>query len=69
MTYPHAADDHALGLELKRRLSTPGINLHKLERLCGVSRRTLRWIRNTKRVPGILLVCQIGPWLHHAVEQ
>jgi len=61
------ADDLALGLELKRRLATPGINLHELERLCGISRRTLRWIRNTKRVPGVMLVAQIGPWLHMAV--
>lgn len=69
MTYPHATEDFALGLELKRRLMDPRLNLSTLAELCGIEVRTIRWIRNTKRVPGPMLVAQIGPWWHMALTR
>jgi hypothetical protein len=69
MRYPHETEDHALGLELKRRLLDPRLNLSTLAQLCGIEVRTIRWIRNTKRIPGPMLVAQIGPWWYLALTR
>lgn len=61
--------DRIIGQELKRRLHDPRLNLSVLADLCGVDVRTIRWVRNTKRMPGPMLIAQIGPWWYRALTR
>lgn len=53
-------------VQLKRRLQR--CNLLYLSQLSGVDVRTIRWIRNTNRVPGPMLIAQLAPWIRYATR-